>query len=343
VTVSRRSLSNQYEFPAAPPPQQPIEGRVVSLALQGGGSLGAYTWGVLDEIMRHGALTVEGVTGSSAGAINAAAFGVGFASGGREGARDAMRAFWEGLARQADATRRGRFDMLLALVRALPRLRSRDTFYAITTRLMSDFHMGPDTMEPLRGTLGRTLDLTKLGQNAVKVFINVTDVQTGEPEVFTGGDITADVVCASCAVPFLFEPIQIGGRWFWDGGLLGNPAIYPVIYGCEARDIVLVETISAKTVGLPESGADVMSRTIELSALAGLVRELRTIKLVTKMLDDAPRGDMRTVRVHHIPAHPALALVTGKRSFRADVPYFHELRDLGREAAQQWLALAIRE
>jgi NTE family protein len=342
--VNRRLHTAPGEFPALPPKQKPIPGRTVSLALQGGGSLGAYTWGVLDEIMRHGALTVEGITGSSAGAINAATFGAGYSVGGPDGARAALQAFWEGLAQQADRTRRGRFDMLRALIKSIPKIRSADAFYAITTRLMSDFHMGPDTMEPLRGTLGRTIDLTALGrQSPIKVFVNVTDVQTGEPEVFTGGDITADVVCASCAIPFLFEPIEINGRWYWDGGLLGNPAIYPVIYGCEATDIILIETFSAKTVALPETGAEIMQRTIELSSLAGLTRELRAIKLVTKMLKESPHAGMREIRLHQLPAHPALGLVEGKRSFRADVPYFHRLRDLGREAARDWLALAIPE
>src|ERR1051326_6602183 len=120
-------------FPAARPPETPLEEHFVSLALQGGGSLGAYTWGVLDALAEDGRLTVDGITGSSAGAINAAAFGVGFATDGYPGVREALKRFWEGLARQADATRRGRFDTLRALLRSLARMKKRESFYALTT------------------------------------------------------------------------------------------------------------------------------------------------------------------------------------------------------------------
>lgn len=314
----------------------------MSLALQGGGSLGAYTWGVLDQIMEDGRLVVEGITGSSAGAINAAAFGVGYTVGGRAGARERLQIFWEGLARAADSRRRGRFDLVRTLVRSLPRLRTTEAFYALTTRLVTDFHMDPATMEPLRGTLAATLDLSVLARaDAVKVFVNVTDVQTGQPEVFRGKEIDQDVICASCAVPFLFQPIEVGGRWFWDGGLMGNPAIYPVLYGCEASDVVLVETLSAKATDIPRTAADVMGRIMELAAIAGLVRELRTIRFVTQLIRESPRPGMREISLHHIQAHPGLAELEGKRSFRADLPYFHRLRDLGREAARDWLAVAL--
>jgi len=332
----------QFQFPSLFPEQAPLEGNVVSFALQGGASLGAYTWGVLDLLMEDGRLEVEGITGSSAGAINAAAFGVGYALNGRDGARDRMKAFWEALARAADRRRRGPFDFLRTLIARIPRLSSSDSFYALTTRLVTDFHMDPATIEPLRGTLSETLDFGALARaGGIKVFVNVTDVQTGEPEVFAGADIDANVVCASCAVPFLFAPVAIEGRWYWDGGLLGNPAIYPVIYGCSTRDVVLVETQSIKTEAVPRTAADVMSRTMELASAAGLVRELRTIKFVTQLLREAPRPGMREIRLHRIPAHPKLSTMDGRRSFRADVPYFHRLRDLGREAAREWLAAAL--
>jgi NTE family protein len=333
--------SSQTQIRARPRVFPPLGGRVVSLALQGGGSLGAYTWGVLDAIAEDGRLTIDGITGSSAGAINAAAFGVGFATNGLTGARETLARFWEGLAHQADATRRGRFDFAKAFLRALPRLKTSESFYALTTRLMSDFHMDPETMEPLRGTLAKTLDLAALAKpSALKIFVNATDVLTGELEVYTGSDINIDVICASCAQPFLFEPVEVGTRWFWDGGLLGNPAIYPVIYGCTAADVVLVETFSPFAVNVPNTAADVMQRIMELASLAGLNRELRAIKFVSELLDEAPHPNRPRIRLHQIPAHPGLDLVDGKKSFRADIPYFHRLRDLGREAGKEWLAKA---
>lgn len=316
----------------------------MSLALQGGASLGAYTWGVLDAILDDGRLGLDGVTGASAGAINAAALGVGYAAGGREGARDRLRAFWEGLAKAADERRRGRFEFLRALLAALPRIRTSEAFYALTSRLVTDFYMDADTMEPLRGTLQATLDFTQLyREQAIKVFVNVTNVQTGQPEVFVGSEIDVDAICASCAVPFLFRPIEVRGKFYWDGGLLGNPAIYPVIYGCEATDIVLIETQATGLAEVPRTAAQVMSRTMELAASAGLVRELRTIRFITHLLREAPRQGMREVRLHRITAHPDLAKVEGGRGFRVDVPFFHRLRDLGRERGRGWLAQALEQ
>ena len=336
--------SAEFQFPDPQPEDTALGGRTVSLALQGGASLGAYTWGVLDAILEDGRLELDGVTGASAGAINAAALGVGYAAGGREGARDRLRAFWEGLAKAADERRRPRFDLLRTLLGSLPKIRTSEAFYALTSRLVTDFYMDADTMEPLRGTLASTLDFRHLSrEGGLKVFVNVTDVQSGQPEVFVGSDIDVDAICASCAVPFLFRPIEVRGRFYWDGGLLGNPAIYPVIYGCDAKDILLIETQAAGSVEVPRSAAQVLSRTMELAASAGLVRELRTIKFVTHLLHEAPRPGMREVRLHRIRAHPDLAKAEGGRGFRVDVPFFHVLRDLGRETGHAWLKSAVKE
>lgn len=316
----------------------PLGSTTVSLALQGGASLGAYTWGVLDAILADGRLHIEGVTGASAGAINAAAVASGLAAAGPDGARDALRAFWEGLA--ARATRRHAGDLLATILRYLPTLRSREAFYALTTRLAADGPLDPDTMEPVRGAIG-LLNLALLGHDrAPKVFVNTTDVETGQPVVFTGREIDVDVLCASCAVPMVFAPVEVRGRWYWDGGLTGNPAIYPVIYGCETSDVVLVETRTGPK-PVPATPADVISRTMELASGAGLVRELRSIAFLSRLVREHPRPGIREIRVHRIPGHPGLADVKGARAFRADLRYFHELFALGRDAGSQWLAAAV--
>jgi NTE family protein len=326
------------------PKQTPLAQRTISLALQGGASLGAYTWGVLDALLEDGRLEIEGVTGASAGAINAAALGVGYAAAGRPGAREQLRTFWEELGYAAQSRPRRRFDLLRTVLRFLPRLRSREAFYALSAQLLTDFGMDPETMEPLRGALARTLDLAQLARSGcIKVFVNVTDVETGEPEVFTNGEISVDAICASCALPFLFPPVRVGSRWYWDGGLLGNPAIYPVIYGCETQDVVLVETRPPGPLALPRSGADVMIRSVDLASSAGLVRELRTIKFVTQLLHDAPQPGMREIRLHRIAANQGIAKLDTGSAFKVDVAHFRALRDLGRETGQQWLSHALPE
>jgi NTE family protein len=310
-----------------------------TLALQGGASFGAYTWGVLDALLEDGRLEIEGVTGASAGAINAVALAAGMASGGREGARRSLRTFWESM---ADAAERRRRHWRLADVRALLRaLRGPDSmraFFALTTRIAADFAIDSETMQPLRGVLDATIDFERLrAEDAPRVFVNATDVRTRAIRVFSGGEITTDVVCASCCVPLLFAPVAIGDDHYWDGCFLGNPAIYPVLYECESSDVVLVETRPREGLQPPRSARELLSRVVDLSSTAGLARELRMIDFVSELVRQGKGHGLREVRVHRIDTPPALAALEGAGSFRADRGYFHQLCELGREAARVWL------
>jgi NTE family protein len=314
-----------------------------TLALQGGASFGAYTWGVLDALLEDGRLEIEGVTGASAGAINAVALAAGLASGGREGARRSLRTFWEALADAAEhRRRRWRLADLPALLRALRGPDSMAAFFALTTRIAADFEIDPEAMQPLRDVLDATIDFGALRTaGAPRVFVNATDVRTRAIRVFSGGEITTDVVCASCCVPFLFAPVAIGDDHYWDGCFLGNPAIYPVLYECESSDVVLVETRPRERLRPPRSARELLSRVVDLSASAGLARELRMIDFVSELVrqgtGDGRLGRLREVRVHRIDTPPALAALEGTGSFRADRAYFQRLCEVGREAARAWL------
>ncbi len=315
------------------------ESRTVTLALQGGGSLGAYTWGVLDAFLADGRFEIEGVTGASAGAINAAILGVGLSAGGRERARELLGAFWEALAGAAERRRPSVLEPAWWLWRNLGRLSSARAFYELTAGLATNFLMDPDTMEPLRSTLDATIDYAPLAcPDAVRVFVSATNVRTAEPHVFSGMTVTTDALCASSAVPPLFHPVAIGGEHYWDGALLGNPLIYPVIYGCTAADVILVETQPARQDGVPQTAGDVISRTVALASSAGLVRERRMIEFVTQLLHEGPRAGHREIRLHPVSAHPALGAFDDARTFRADRAFFRRLRDLGQERGRQWLA-----
>jgi NTE family protein len=311
----------------------------VALALQGGGSLGAYTWGVLDAFLVDGRLEIEGVTGASAGAINAAALGVGLSSGGRERARELLCAFWEALAGAAEHRRLSRAEPLWWLWRNLGSLTSARAFHELTAQLVTDFAVDPATMEPVRSTLDATLDYSALARpEAVHVFVNATNIRTAQPHVFSGVEVTTDALCASAAVPLLCEPVVIGGEQYWDGALLGNPLIYPVIYGCEATDVILVQTLPAQYAAVPRSAAEVISRTIELASWSGLVRELRMIDFVNQLLREGPRTGHREIRLHLVSADPALATIQIARAFRADLDFYRQLRDVGQERGRHWLA-----
>jgi len=315
--------------------------KTVSLALQGGASMGAYTWGVLDSLLEDGRLEFEGVTGASAGAINAVALVDGLAAGGREGARAALRRVWESIASACAARPRRRLRHLATIARSVRQPGSTTTFQDLATRAAARFEIDPRTMEPLRGVLEATIDWERVrASRTPRLFINATDVCRRTLRVFEAAEVSASAVCASCCVPLLFEPVEIDGSAYWDGGLLGNPAIYPVLYGCEASDVVLIETRPHAFDGLPRSARGLLSRLIDLSSTAGLVRELRMIEFVSELVRETRgplRPGLREVRVHRISAHPALASLEGAGGFRADLPYLHKLHGLGREAGQRWL------
>lgn len=325
----------------------------VTLALQGGASFGAYTWGVLDGLLEAERIELEGITAASAGAINAVACAAGFAEGGPVAARRSLRAFWEGLADAAQSRRRRRgVGDLRALLRGLRSPGALSTFHALTTRVAADFDIDPGTMQPLRGVLDATVDFEKLRASpALSVFVNATDVRTRSIRVFAKHELTTDVVCASCCVPLLFEPVAIGGELYWDGCFLGNPAIYPVLYECRSSDVVLVETRPPERLGAPRSARELLSRIVDLSSSAGLARELRMIDFVSDLVrrgvggpgaaGDERLARLREVRIHRIGTPPGLAALEGAGAFRADRAYFERLFALGREAAHAWLERSL--
>jgi NTE family protein len=200
----------------------------------------------------------------------------------------------------------------------------------------------PVTTQPFRGVLDQLIDWTAVRTGPLRVFVNASNVRTRELRVFSGGELSTSAVCASICVPFLWEPVEVDGEHYWDGGFLGNPALFPVIYGCEASDIVLIETRPHAFERLPESAGELIARVIDLCSTAGLVREVRAIDFVSELVRKTPgalRPGLREVRIHHVTAHPALASLRGN-PFRADLPYFHELHALGEEAGRRWLAEA---
>lgn len=313
----------------------------VSLALQGGASYGAYTWGVLDALLEDGRLSIEGVTGASSGAINAVVLAAGYANGGPAAARRLLERFWEGLAEAAARRRRGTLRNLGALLGSLLRGSSSRSLHAFTTRLVADFEIDPQRMEPLRSVLHEVIDFEALSRSApFRVFVNATNCRTHEIRVFAESEMSADVVCASSCIPLFFEAVEIEGEYYWDGGFLGNPALFPVIYGCKASDIVLIESSPQKTPDAPSSATEILSSLVDVGSRAALLRELRMIDFVSEMVREArgalPPG-VREIRVHRIAPARALTATPGAGSLRADLEYFRTLRDVGREAGEQWL------
>lgn len=323
--------------------QLALSPRRVTLALQGGGSLGAYSWGILDALLESGRFEIAGITGASAGALNAALLGDGFARGGASAARSLLEHFWM---KMAAACMARRHSHLAGAIRALRSVRffSAASVHEFAIAAMTDFKVDPATMEPLRGILTETLDLHSLSLAPFPIFVNATSVHDFQLRVFSRNEITVDVLCASACVPLLFDAVAIDGVAYWDGSFLGNPALFPVIENTDCSDIVLVRT-TPNWARQPKTAGELLARISELGFAAALHRERRAIDFISKLVREAGssiRPGLREIRVHEIPPHPNLG---ANRSgiFDARETTLRGLHKLGREAATSWLATVQKE
>jgi NTE family protein len=277
----------------------------INLALQGGGAHGAYTWGVLDRILDEERLEVEAISGTSAGAMNAAVFADGFGRGGRAEAKRALETFWRNISEAAqlgplqpspfDQVGRGwNLDHSAAFVA-----------FDMLTRMLSPYQFNPMNFNPLRRVLDESVDFARLENcRAVKLFISASNVKTGKVRVFNSGEITPDVLLASACLPFLFQAITIDGDPYWDGGYMGNPAIFPLIYGTDTSDVVIIQINPLGCDRVPTTATEIMNRLNEISFNSSLMREMRAISFVTDLIDQGKldSNQYRRINVHWIEA-----------------------------------------
>jgi NTE family protein len=318
------------------------ERKSINLALQGGGSHGAFTWGVLDRLLEDERLVIEGVSGTSAGAMNAAVLAYGMMEGGREGAREMLSRFWGAI---SDGARFSLFQpSWLDRMIAPGNLDFSPWFqtFDFMTRLWSPYDLNPLELHPIRDVLGAMVDFDKLrAHRGVKLFISTTNVRSGKIRVFTHDELTIDVLLASACLPLLFRAVEIEGEPYWDGGYMGNPAIFPLVYECESPDVVLVEINPLGCLETPHNSREILNRMHDISFNATLMREMRSIAFVTRLIDEHylnDRTDFRRVLFHMIDAEPKLRRLGASSRFNCDSAFLEMLRDLGRETAGVWLA-----
>ncbi len=333
------------ERPANSPPS-------VNLALQGGGSHGAFTWGVLDALLEDGRISFEGISGTSAGAMNAVALASGFAKANgtakadpREAAREALASFWNGVVDMGalSEAQRAPFDLLFGPhgVDNSPAAAWANAMSAFWAGAVSPYQSNPFDINPLRDFLARQVDFERLQHlQTLKVFVVATRVSTGKAEVFSGRRLTADAVMASACLPTVFKAVEIEGDHFWDGGYSGNPAIHPLIYNCSARDIVLVQINPIKRDKLPTTSAEIMDRINEITFNAGLIAEMRAIDFVKRLLAEGKLdpNHYKDVLLHRIDGAEALEALAASTKSSISRGLVHSLRDLGRAKARAWLA-----
>jgi NTE family protein len=295
--------------------------KCINLALQGGGAHGAFTWGVLERLLEEPRIEVEGVSATSAGAMNAAVMAHGLTTGGRKGAREALEEFWCGVARVSAP-----FGAL--------------QWFEVMSRFLSPYQLNPFNYNPLRRLIRQVIDFERLRQgSAIKLFLSATNVRTGKIKVFTDKEITAECVLASACLPFLHQAVEIDGEHYWDGGYMGNPALFPLIYSCDSRDVLIVHVNPTERPDKPTSAQEIMNRVNEISFNSSLMREMRAVAFVTKLIDDGKlsQGDAKRVFIHSVCADDVMCELGVATKLNADGGFLRQLRALGRERAQAWM------
>lgn len=319
----------------------PRERKTINLALQGGGTHGAFTWGVLDRLLEEEALSFEGISGTSAGAMNAAVLAYGLATGGRAGAREALSGFWKRVS-QAHA-----FTTLqptwLDTAASPGNLDYSPGYVAMEamTRVFSPYELNPSGTHPLRKLLDETVDFERLrAAGEVKLFTCAANVRTNRIRVFETHEQTPDTVLASACLPTMFQAVEIAGEHYWDGGYLGNPPIFPLIYHCESRDVLLAMINPIEIDEVPRTARAILDRLNTLSFNSSLMREMRAINfvsgLVEKGFDDG--GRLKRMLIHTVEADDRMRALSASSKVNGTWSFLQWLHALGRERAEAFLA-----
>jgi len=249
----------------------------LNVALQGGGAHGAFTWGVLDRLLEEETLRFNAVSGTSAGAMNAAALITGLENGGPEAARQSLRSFWRSVSSRSRLIPFNRSTVQAVLgglgldVNALP------FFFGSGSHFFSPYDLNPAGFNPLQEILRETIDMTAISRSPVALYVTATHVGTGEARVFSREAVTEDVLLASACLPALFHAIEIDGEHYWDGGYTGNPSLMPLVGESGASDLLLVQTSPTERSDLPQKAQQIAAREKEISFNAPLIKELRLL------------------------------------------------------------------
>ena len=311
----------------------------INLALQGGGSHGAFTWGVLDRLLEDPRVEIEGITGTSAGAMNAAALACGYAEDGRKGARLRLDHFWDKIAEGGRKSPIKRMPWEKSDNFRLDNTMSFNLFDTLT-RLFSPYQLNPTNVHPIRDILDAAIDFDRLRRSSgIKLFIAATNVRSGKVKIFQNKDMSSDVLLASACLPFLFQAVEIDGEHYYDGGYMGNPCIYPLIYGCDSSDVLIVQINPLSREEIPTSARDIMDRVNEISFNSSLMREMRAVHFVSRLIDSGALDSTQYKRtwIHMIEADEQIKKLGASSKLNAAPEFLNYLKSIGRETAEKWL------
>lgn len=312
----------------------------LNLALQGGGSHGAFTWGVLDRLLEEEDITITGISGTSAGAMNAAVLIDGYHEGGRARAKEQLHEFWREISAIASAfapfgqSPVGDGAGKIAGMEWLSSLNPMEMF----SRSFSPYDLNPMNYNPLRTVLERVLTVENL-HNGIALFVAATNVETGEARIFQGKEISIDVLLASACLPLMYQAVEIDGVPYWDGGYMGNPAIWPLIYKTGCEDVLLVQINPIKRSGTPMYAMDILDRVNEISFNSSLIAEMRAIHFVQKLIHAGKLSDHEysDMRIHRVLPPEALHEMGAASKMNADWNFLLLLHGLGRRQMDVWL------
>lgn len=311
---------------------------LIDLALQGGGAHGAFTWGVLDRLLEEPWLRIDGISGTSAGAMNAAVLVSGHAEGGAEGARTNLEKYWRRVAQAAllSPFQRTPLDVMLGrwTLDTSPFFIAMD----LMSRMFSPYDLNPAGSNPLRDILTETIDFDRLTRAPIKIFVTATNVHTGRGRVFRNADITPDVLLASACLPTMFQAVEIDGESYWDGGYSGNPTITPLVRECASQDTILVQINPIARTEIPRSARDILNRLNEVSFNSVLLKELRMIAMLRQVANpgNCEGASWAGMRIHRI-ASDVMKTLGYSSKLNAEWPFLCMLRDEGRRAAESFL------
>jgi len=324
-------------------PPAPAQKRV-NLALQGGGAYGAFSWGVLDHLLEDGRIEIEGITGASAGAVNAVLLADGLARGGRDEARKRLADFWRAasLGGGLPEMQRKALDRLFSF---LPLEDSpMGIWFKAVSQYLSPYEFNPLNINPLNELIERFVDFDAIRKaQTPQLFVSATNVQTGRLRVFSHDKISADVILASACLPLLFQAVEIDGVPYWDGGYLGNPSIFPLFSTTQTEDVLLIQINPLVRHAAPTTSRDIVSRLNEITFNSPLMGELRAIEFVARLIDQGRLtrgfgpGKYRRINMHRIALDALAKQPNVKSRLNTDFDFFEMLRNHGRRAARRFL------
>ncbi len=322
--------------------------KTIDLALQGGGAHGAFTWGVLDRLLDDERLLIKGISGTSAGAMNAVVLADGYLEGGRLGAQKALWAFWKRISRAADISplKRSPFDLFFGGwdVSHSPAYLFFDWF----SRLVSPYQFNPLDFNPIRQVMQESVDFARVRKSRrIRLFVAATNVYSGKVRVFRNAELTPDALTASACLPILYQSVKLEGQPYWDGGYVANPAILPLIAESEPSDLIIVQINTSRTDRIPTTSREILDRINEVTFNNSMVKEMRAVTLLKQLIREEHASgtafsqplfqQVDRLHVHRIEALQEMSELDVSSKLNPEWRFLIHLHQIGRRTADAWL------